>query len=90
MQKIKAIAVKDAIGMVRFLWMVAGFAITFYAMYVTAVTLGVCIPDGTSVWVRLAIGMPCMFVAPVSVEFLYIYLSKRLDHLTDYRLLNIR
>lgn len=89
MKKIKAIATKVAIKMVRFLWMVSGFSITFYAMYLTAVTLTNAIPDGTPTWARLAIGLPCIFVAPLSVEFLYIEISRRLDRLTGHRLLGI-
>ena len=87
MKKFKAIATKVAIKMVVVLWMAVGFAITLYAMYVTAVVLGEYIPDGTPVWVRLVICVPSLLFAPLSVEVLYIEISRRIDRLTGHRIL---
>ena len=70
---------KIGIYMLRFAWMVIVFAATAWTMCVTAVTLGTAIPDGTNVWVRLAIGVPCIFIAPLCVELMLIAISRRID-----------
>ena len=88
--RLKAIAVKVAIIVARVVWIAMGFAITLYTMYVVAVVLGVCIPEGTSTWVRFVIGVPCIVVIPLCVELLYIAISKRIDRVMDNRLLNLR
>ena len=88
--RINAIAIKVAIIVARVAWIAMGFAITFYTMYVVAVVLGVCIPEGTSTWVRFVIGVPCIFIAPLCVELLYIAISKRIDRLSDYKVLGLR
>jgi cytochrome c biogenesis protein CcdA len=80
---------KLAIYMLRFVWMIAGFAIVIGVWYVTAVFLGEVIPAGTSGWVRLAIGVPVMFAVPVSVELLYIAISKWFDRKTNRRFLGL-
>ena len=85
----KAIAIKVAVIVARVVWIAMGFAITLYTMYVVAVVLGVCIPEGTSTWVRFVIGVPCIFIAPLCVELLYIAISKRIDRATGRRVLNI-
>jgi cytochrome c biogenesis protein CcdA len=87
---LKAIAIKVAIIVARVVWIAMGFAITFYTMYVVAVVLGVCIPEGTSTWVRFVIGVPCIVVIPLCVELLYIAVSRKVDRLSDYRVLNLR
>ena len=86
----KAIAIKVAVIVARVVWIAMGFAITLYTMYVVAVVLGVCIPEGTSTWVRFVIGVPCIFIAPLCVELLYIAISKRIDRLSDYKVLGLR
>ena len=86
----KSITIKVAIIVARVVWIAIGFAITFYTMYVVAVVLGVCIPEGTSTWVRFVIGVPCIFIAPLCVELLYIAISRKVDRLSDYRVLNLR
>jgi cytochrome c biogenesis protein CcdA len=88
--RLKAIAIKVVIIVARVVWIAMGFAITFYTMYVVAVVLGVCIPEGTSTWVRFVIGVPCIFIAPLCVELLYIAISRKVDRLSDYRVLNLR
>ena len=88
--RINAIAIKVAIIVARVVWIAMGFAITLYTMYVVAVVLGVCIPEGTSTWVRFVIGVPCIFIAPLCVELLYIAISKRIDRLSDYKVLGLR
>ena len=70
---------KFAIYLLRFAWMVVVFAATMWTMYVTAVTLGTAMPEGTNVWVRFVISVPCIFVAPVCVELMLISISRRLD-----------
>lgn len=88
--RIKAIAIKVAIIVARVVWIAMGFAITLYTMYVVAVVLGECIPDGTSAWVRFVIGVPCIVVIPLCVELLYIAISRKVDRLSEYRVLNLR
>ena len=88
--RINAIAIKVAVIVARVVWIAMGFAITLYTMYVVAVVLGVCIPEGTSTWVRFVIGVPCIFIAPLCVELLYIAISKRIDRLSDYKVLGLR
>lgn len=88
--RLKAIAVKVAVIVARVVWIAMGFAITLYTMYVVAVVLGVCIPEGTSTWVRFVIGVPCIVVIPLCVELLYIAISKRIDRLSDYKVLGLR
>ena len=70
---------KFGIYMLRFAWMVALFAATMWTMYVTAVTLGDAMPDGTPTWVRFVVGVPCIFFAPLCVEFLLIAITRRID-----------
>ena len=65
--------------MLRVVWMVIVFSTTMFTMYVTAVTLGTAMPEGTNVWVRFAIGVPCIFMAPLCVELMLIVISRRLD-----------
>lgn len=88
--RLKAIAIKVAIIVARVVWIAMGFAITLYTMYVVAVVLGVCIPEGTSTWVRFVIGVPFIVVIPLCVELLYIAISKRIDRLSDYKVLGLR
>jgi hypothetical protein len=88
--RINAIAIKVAIIVARVVWMAVGLGVTLYTMYVTAVVLGVCMPEGTSTWVRFVIGLPCIIIAPLCVELLYIAISKRIDRATDHRVLNLR
>lgn len=70
---------KFGIYILRFAWMVIVFAATMWTMYVTAVTIGTSMSEGTNVWVRFAIGVPCIFMAPVCVELMLIAISRRLD-----------
>ena len=70
---------KFGIYVLRFVWMAALFAATMWTMYVTAVTLGTAIPDGTPTWVRFVICVPCLFAAPLCVELLIIAISRRID-----------
>jgi hypothetical protein len=89
MKKIKTIAAKAALIILRVSWGVVLFGITMWVLFQTASLLSDAIPAGTSGWVRFAIGVPCIFVAPVSVELLLITISRRLDRMTNHRLLNI-
>ena len=75
---------KFGIYMLRFAWIIIVFVATMWTMYVTAVTLGTAIPDGTNVWVRLAIGVPCIFMAPLCVELILIIISRRIDRRTGW------
>ncbi len=70
---------KFGIYMLRFAWITLMFAATMWTMYVTAVLLGTAMPEGTNAWVRLAVGVPCIFTAPLCVELTIIAISRRLD-----------
>ena len=89
MKKIKTIAAKSALFITRCVWAVVVLAITLCAMFVTSYVLGECIPDGTPLWVRLTIGLPCIFAAPICVELLLIAISRWVDRKTNYRVLDI-
>lgn len=70
---------KIGIYALRFAWALIVFAVTMWTWYVTAVMLGIAIPDGTNMWVRLAIGLPCFIAVPVCVELMLIAISRRID-----------
>lgn len=89
MKKIKTIAAKAALIILRVSWGVVLFGIIMWVLFQTASLLNDAIPAGTSGWVRFTIGVPFIFVAPVSVELLLITISRRLDRMTNHRLLNI-
>ena len=65
--------------MLRFVCIVVVFAATILTMCAVAVTLRTVIPEGANVWVRLAISVPCIFIAPLSVELVLIAIIRRLD-----------
>lgn len=88
--RLKAIAVKVAIIVARVVWAFGALAVGVCGMYIASVVLGVFISEGTSVWVRFIIGVPVMFAVPFCLIWLFIKLSRKLDKLSDYRVLELR
>lgn len=88
--RLKVIAIKAAIIVARVVWAFGALAVGVCGMYIASVVLGVFIPEGTSVWVRFIIGVPVIFVVPFCLVWLFIKLSRKLDKLSDYRVLELR
>ena len=88
--RLKVIAIKVAIILARVVWAFGALAVGVCGMYIASVVLGVLIPEGTSVWVRFIIGVPVIFVVPFCLVWLFIKLSRKLDKLSDYRVLELR
>jgi NADH:ubiquinone oxidoreductase subunit 6 (subunit J) len=70
---------KFAINVLCVLWMVVVFAAAIFTMYVTAVMLDQAMPEDVSIWVRFAIGVPCIFVTSVCVELMLLAIGHWLD-----------
>ena len=77
--KAKKFMKKFGIYTLRTAWVAVVFVATVWTMFITSMLLSDAIPSDTNAWVRMAIGVPCIIVAPVCVELLLIAISRRLD-----------